>query len=235
MPRSDGLPRTEVPAAFDAGARAYDRLVGANPGYHHHLRLSAQRLGLPDGGAGLRLLDAGCGTGASTAALLTVAPAAQIVAFDASAQMLEQARAKDFPSSVRFVHATLDEFDADGNFDACLAAYLVRNLPDPDAGLRKLHGLLRPGGRLAVHEYSVADSRRARAVWDAVCWSIIIPAGRLATGDGRLYRHLWRSVQQFDGATAFTQRLQAAGFGDVTEQTMPGWQRGVVHTFSGVR
>jgi ubiquinone/menaquinone biosynthesis C-methylase UbiE len=111
----------------------------------------------------------------------------------------------------------------------------VRNLPDPDAGLRKLHGLLRPGGRLAVHEYSVADSRRARAVWDAVCWSIIIPAGRLTTGDSRLYRHLWRSVQQFDGATAFAQRLNAAGFRDIAEHAMPGWQRGVVHTFTGVR
>ena len=27
-----GLSRTEVPGAFDAGAGAYDRLVGANPG-----------------------------------------------------------------------------------------------------------------------------------------------------------------------------------------------------------
>ena len=32
------LRREEVPAAFDTGAAAYDRLVGANPGYHAHLR-----------------------------------------------------------------------------------------------------------------------------------------------------------------------------------------------------
>ncbi len=40
--------------------------------------------GCPTTAAGLRLLDAGCGTGASTAALLSVAPHADIVAIDAS-------------------------------------------------------------------------------------------------------------------------------------------------------
>src|ERR1700761_5937015 len=93
------LGREAVPAAFDAGASAYDRLVGANPGYHKHLRLSAQRMRLPGGGRGLRLLDAGCGTGASTAALLAVAPHAEIVAFDASGEMLGQARAQTWPGS----------------------------------------------------------------------------------------------------------------------------------------
>ncbi|GAA1521043.1 class I SAM-dependent methyltransferase [Kribbella lupini] len=233
--RIDGLPRSEVPAAFDVGASAYDRLVGASPGYHRQLRLSAARLELPRQGDGLRLLDAGCGTGASTAALLAVAPRAEIVAFDASAQMLEQARAKGFPSSVRFVHASIEALELDGPFDACLAAYLVRNLADVDAGLAKLHGLLRPGGRLAVHEYSVADSRAARAVWNAVCWSVIIPAGRLATGDSTLYRHLWRSVLAFEGAAAFRQRLAGAGFTDVGVGQMSGWQRGVAHTFTGTR
>ena len=99
-----GLPRDEVPGAFDAGAAAYDRLVGANPGYHANLRLSAQRMGLPEGGRGARLLDAGCGTGASTAALLAAAPEAEIVAVDASGEMLTAARTKVWPSSVRFVH-----------------------------------------------------------------------------------------------------------------------------------
>ena len=45
-----GLPRREVPRAFDAAAASYDRLVAANPGYHAHLRLSAARLGIGDRG-----------------------------------------------------------------------------------------------------------------------------------------------------------------------------------------
>lgn len=227
-----GLPRAEVPGAFDGGAAAYDALVGANPGYHDHLRISARRMRIPDGGRGLRLLDAGCGTGASTAALLEAAPHAQIIGVDASAGMLEQAAAKSWPDNVRFVHSPIEEF-TDGEFDGILAAYLIRNLADPEAQLRRFMAMLRPGAPLALHEYSVADSRSARAVWNAVCWGIIIPAGWRKTGDSTLYRHLWRSVNTFDGATRFQSRLSAAGFTGVHSETVPGWQRGIVHTFIG--
>ncbi|AQT82709.1 ubiquinone biosynthesis methyltransferase UbiE [Mycolicibacterium litorale] len=229
-----GLQREQVPEAFDVGARAYDRLVGANPGYHDHLRISARRMRIPDGGRGLRLLDAGCGTGASTAALLQAAPHAEIVAVDASSGMLAEATAKTWPASVRFVHSPIEaiaDAGVHGAFDAILAAYLVRNLADPDSQLRTFRHLLRPGGTLAIHEYSVGDSRAAKAIWNAVCWGIIIPSGWRQTGDSTLYRHLWRSVNTFDGAAAFQRRLVAAGFTGVHSETMPGWQRDIVHTF----
>lgn len=232
----EGLPKPQVPGAFDVGARAYDRLVGANPGYHNHLRMSARRMRIPNGGRGLRLLDAGCGTGASTAALLEAAPHAEIVAVDASAGMLEQAAAKAWPDSVRFVHTPIEglaDTGVTGPFDGILAAYLLRNLADPDAQLRRFRELLRPGATLAVHEYSVADSTAAQAIWNAVCWGIIIPAGRWQTGDSTLYRHLWRSVNTFDGAADLQRRLVAAGFTGVHSETMPGWQHNIVHTFLG--
>jgi ubiquinone/menaquinone biosynthesis C-methylase UbiE len=230
------LPRALVPAAFDAGAFAYDRLVGASPGYHAHLRLSAQRLGLPNQGRGLRLLDAGCGTGASTAALLHAAPHAEIVAVDASRGMLDEAKNKSWPSSVRFVHTPVESLADNGvvgPFDGIFAAYLIRNLADPDAQLRQLRGLLAPGATLAVHDYSVRDSRLATAVWSAVCWGIIIPSGWRQTRDTTLYRHLWRSVLTFDGATRLRQRLRDAGFVSVRSQTMPGWEANIAHTFLG--
>ncbi len=233
---ADGLPKADVPGAFDVGAAAYDRLVGANPGYHDHLRISARRMRIPGGGRGLRLLDAGCGTGASTAALLEAAPYAEIIAVDASAGMLEQAAAKAWPDSVRFVHTpieALSQAGVEGPFDGILAAYLLRNLADPDAQLRRFHALLAPGATLAVHEYSVRDSRAAQAIWNAVCWGIIIPAGWRRTGDSTLYRHLWRSVNSFDGAANVQRRLVAAGFAGVHSETMPGWQRNIVHTFLG--
>jgi ubiquinone/menaquinone biosynthesis C-methylase UbiE len=106
--------RETVPAALDAGAFAYDRLVGASPGHHAQLRQSASRMRLPDEGGGLRLLDAGCGTGASTAALLAVAPRAEITAIDPSGEMLARARAKQWPASVTFVHAPVEELAAAG-------------------------------------------------------------------------------------------------------------------------
>ncbi|MFF8657393.1 class I SAM-dependent methyltransferase [Streptomyces huasconensis] len=219
-------------AAFDHAARTYDRLVAANPGYHAHLRRSARRLGLPDGGAGLRVLDLGCGTGASTAALLRAAPLAEIVAVDASRGMLDRAKAKRWPPGVCFVHAaaeSLDRAGVEGPFDAVFAAYLFRNLADPDAVLAAARELLAPRGRLGVHEYTLSGRTRDRAVWTAVCNGVVLPAGTL-TGDRRLYRHLFRSVVDFDTAAAFAARVRRAGFRDVRVLPMPGWQTGIAHT-----
>jgi ubiquinone/menaquinone biosynthesis C-methylase UbiE len=233
---SRGLPRDEVPAAFDAHAESYDKLVGANPGYHEHLRMSVRRMRIPERGRGLRLLDAGCGTGASTRALLSVLPEAEIVAIDASAGMLAEAATKRWPPSVRFVHSRVEDLaDAgvEGPFDGIFAAYLLRNLDDPDATLGRFRELLRPGGTLALHEYSVRDSAVATATWNAVCWGVIIPLGRLRTGDATLYHHLRRSVTGFDGASALRNRLRVNGFSAVHSETVPGWQRDVVHTFLG--
>ncbi|MFI2620142.1 class I SAM-dependent methyltransferase [Streptomyces sp. NPDC018584] len=219
-------------AAFDHAAPAYDRLVAANPGYHAHLRRSARRLGLPDGGAGLRVLDLGCGTGASTDALLRAAPLAEIVAVDASRGMLDRAEAKRWPPGVSFVHAAAEDLDragVRGPFDAVFAAYLFRNLADPDAVLATTRELLAPAGRLGVHEYTLSGRTIDRAVWTAVCHGVVLPAGTL-TGDRRLYRHLFRSVVDFDTAAAFAARVRRAGFREVCVLPMPGWQTGIVHT-----
>jgi len=236
--RTARITPADVARSFDQHAHGYDKLVAANPGYHEHLRMSARRMGLPGQGAGLRLLDVGCGTGASTAALLDAAPEAEIMAVDASAEMLAQARRKVWPERVRFVHGDAADLAASGvrgPFDGILAAYLVRNLARPDAALRRFHDLLRPGAPLALHEYSVRDSVRSRAVWTGVCWSVIIPMGLVRTGSSDLYRYLWRSVRRFDGVQALSQRLRHAGFDDVRVQTVPGWQQHIVHTFLGRR
>lgn len=224
----------DVATSFDHGATSYDALVGSNPGYHDHLRRSAQRMAIPDGGRGLRLLDAGCGTGLSTAALLSVAPHAEIVGVDGSAGMLAVAKAKAWPPSVRFVHSHIEvmaDAGVDGPFDGILAAYLVRNLDDPDTQLQEFCRLLRPGATLAVHEYSVRDSLVASAVWNLVSSTIIVPAGRLRTGDASLYRYLRRSVNDFDGARDFLDRLRRNGFDNARSEAMTGWQRNIVHTF----
>jgi ubiquinone/menaquinone biosynthesis C-methylase UbiE len=223
----------DLTAAFDRAAHAYDRLTAANPGCHRELHRSARRLRLPHGGAGLRVLDLGCGTGASTRALLEAAPHARITAVDASAGMLERALAKPWPDQVRFLHLTAEELpaaDREGPYDAVLAACLLRNVTDPDAVLSAVRALLRPAGRLAVHEYSLSGSPLHSALWTTVCRGVIMPAGTL-TGDRELYRHLFSSVLAFDTAPAFVSRLTRAGFTGVRAVPVAGWQTGVVHTF----
>jgi len=226
--------KREVPTDFDGAAESYDVLTGLNPGYHRHLRTSAQRLALPRGGRGLRVLDLCCGTGLSTEALRTVYPEASIVGLDASQGMLAIARSKPLLQGIDFVHGDATDpagAGVRGPFDAILMAYGIRNVPDPDACLRNVHALLAPGGAICFHEYSVKDSRTARAVWDAVCFGIIIPSGAIAGSGTRIYRYLRRSVNAFDGVRAFEARLGRAGFAAVRTEPMDGWQRGVVHSF----
>lgn len=235
-----GLVKAEVMGEFDRTAPHYDRLVGLDPGYHAHLR-SAAGLVARAVGPGARVLDAGCGTGASTQALLSMLVDPEIVAVDASAGMIEVARRKPWPSSVRFVAASIDDLPdlpdlpalgVSGTVDAVFAAYLLRNVPDPDTTLAALRGLLRPGGVLVLHDYSLAERPLPRLTWTAVCWSAIIPAAWLVSGDTRLYRYLWRSVREFDSPSRLRRRLLEAGFTRVSEHPAHGWHRGILHTIT---
>ncbi|QUW89240.1 hypothetical protein KE639_00414 [Streptomyces sp. V17-9] len=62
------LPRDAAPTSgSDHGPGHRDRPVAPGPGCHARLRRSVRRPGRTDGGAGRRVLDPGCGTGASTA------------------------------------------------------------------------------------------------------------------------------------------------------------------------
>ncbi|MDQ4085829.1 MAG: class I SAM-dependent methyltransferase [Actinomycetota bacterium] len=233
-----GADRVTVPERFDTVASHYDLLVHLNPGYHRHLRLSARRLSLECSTHRLRLLDVGCGTGASTAALLHVYPDAEVVGIDASAGMIAAARAKPWPAGVRFVHAraedlttALERAAVRPGFDGALAAYLVRNVTHREGLLGALRDALMPGGRLAVHEYSVADSRWARLRWRIVCRGVIMPLAWAVSGDTSLYRYLERSVLGFDGVRAFERQMRGVGFTDVHTLPVGGWQRGIAHTF----
>jgi ubiquinone/menaquinone biosynthesis C-methylase UbiE len=229
------MPLTEqkeaVPSEFDRVAKRYDLLTGLNPGYRKHLRWSAERLELDPAP---RVLDLCCGTGLSTKALLDVYPEARITALDGSAEMLAAARSKGWADGVEWLQG--DAMDpaasgVEGPFDGILMAYGIRNMPDADGCLSRLVQLLAPGGAVCFHEYSVADSRRSRFIWNAVSLGVIIPGGLLTAGTTRIYRYLRRSVLDFDGVRAFERRLRRAGFADVRTLPMDGWQRGIVHSF----
>lgn len=236
----------EVPEAFDEVADRYDLMVALNPGYHAHLRHSATSLvsGLVPG-LGSRVVDVGCGSGASTRALVDElnrsGVRAEVLGVDGSAGMLAQAERKAWPSWVRFAQGRAESLEtvcADADFqplDGVFAAYLLRNVPDRDALLRSVFALLRPGGTVVIHEYSVAGRPVAEAVWTAVCRGIVVPLGWLTSRRTRLYHYLWRSVMDMDSVEQVMQRMVDAGFEDVRTRSVGGWQRGIIHTFHGRR
>jgi len=221
--------------AFDLAASRYDLLTRLNPGYHRHLASAGRELAARLGTTPGLLLDLGCGSGSSTAALVRAVPGARIVGVEASAGMLEQARAKPWPSRVEFAHTPAQHLPRLGlpAADGVMAAYLLRNLTidDRDAVLTAIRDQLTPGGWLVVHEYSVAGRRLATLTWDLVCWLVVIPLSWLLRGSPRLYRYLWRSVRGFDTTSQMVRRLEASGFVAVEHLAVPGWQRGILHTF----
>lgn len=243
----------DVPAAFDRAAATYDTMVNLNPGYHRHLQSAADALveKLPEG-RGLTVVDLGCGSGASTDALVNSmghrGQTYTAIGVDGSAGMLAEARAKPWPTWVSFAQARAEDLSSlmdGGDLDGVagvpgggpsavagvMAAYLFRNLSDRDAVLSSVWDLLAPGGVLVVQDYSVAGSPRARSTWTAVSWSVVIPLAKVVNRDTRLYRYLWRSVLDNDAVDVFAERMLAAGFVDVEHRTVGGWQAGILHTF----
>jgi SAM-dependent methyltransferase len=104
--------------------------------------------------AGDRLIDVGAGTGG--AALLAAARGADVLAVDASPQMVARiaARAKDPAGAAGHVRAQTMDGTAlvlpDGSFDAAVSVFGVILFPDAGLGIREIVRVLKPGGRAAV-------------------------------------------------------------------------------------
>ncbi len=152
---------------YDATSRHYDR-TRVPVGVEIILGCFA-RAGPLDG---LAVLDAGCGTGAYTAAVL--GRVARVDALDLSAGMLAQARAKLEAEAeagrVAFHRGAITDLPfADGRFDAVMINQVLHHLDDSAEAGWPLHRrvfaecarVLRPGGALVVNSCSQAQIREA--------------------------------------------------------------------------
>jgi SAM-dependent methyltransferase len=135
-------------AAWDAIAAGFDAYV--TPSGNWALPEKAlERAGL---GAGMRLLDVACGSGALS--LPAARAGAQVTGVDLSPAMIERLRARaraeglgDLQARVMDGHALA--FD-DGAFDIAASQFGVMLFPELARALRELVRVTRPGGRLLL-------------------------------------------------------------------------------------
>jgi trans-aconitate 2-methyltransferase len=96
-----------------------------------------------------RVLDAGCGTGRVTAALVERLPRGEVIAVDGSPAMVEEARRRLGDSAHVFV-ADLMELELDRPVDAILSTATFHWIEDHERLFARLLEALTPGGRLAA-------------------------------------------------------------------------------------
>jgi ubiquinone/menaquinone biosynthesis C-methylase UbiE len=111
--------------------------------FHHQSVADMVRMVRLDG----LVLDNGCGNGFLADVCRDIAPAAQLVGIDISHGMLDFAR-KHHTRLVRGDSTRLPF--ADETFDTIFARSLLHHLPDPEAGVREMARVLKPGGELVV-------------------------------------------------------------------------------------
>ncbi|MBN2211305.1 MAG: methyltransferase domain-containing protein [Sedimentisphaerales bacterium] len=118
------------------------------------------------------VLEAGCGVGAQTITLARQNPDVSFVSIDISPESLGQARStieQAGLTNVEFQQADIFNLPfAPASFDHMFICYVLEHLPNPEAALRKLLAVLKPGGTLTAIEgdhgsaYFHPDSPAAR-------------------------------------------------------------------------
>ena len=101
---------------------------------------------------GQRVLDVGCGNGASALeAAARVGTGGSVVGVDLSGPMLETARrrASELGLSATFVQGDAQTIAFDASFDAVISRFGVMFFDDPARAFSNLAGALRPGGRMS--------------------------------------------------------------------------------------
>ncbi len=140
---------TSAPEGFTKGADTYDEAVRHNIAGSDRLIMS-----LP-AGEHRRVLDVGCGTGWTSAAMARRFGVETIVGVDASEGMLERFAAKvggEFPD-VRVELRNEDVMEmgvADGTFDAVVCAMALHWFPDKTGAVARMARALAPGGVLGI-------------------------------------------------------------------------------------
>jgi demethylmenaquinone methyltransferase/2-methoxy-6-polyprenyl-1,4-benzoquinol methylase len=177
----------------------------------------------PDGEA--PILDVCTGTGDLALAYARAAGKPRVIGSDFTHEMLVRAKAKsqslgnsvDTAPRPSFLEADAQALPfADNIFQIVSVAFGLRNIADTRRGLREMIRVCRPGGSVAVLEFSQPRSRVFSAVYRLYFQHVLPRIGQLVSGS-RLdaYHYLPESVGEFPCGEALCEIMRECGLAHV--------------------
>jgi demethylmenaquinone methyltransferase/2-methoxy-6-polyprenyl-1,4-benzoquinol methylase len=166
---------------------------------------------------GQAVLDLAGGTGDLTARIRKrVGPSARVCLSDINNSMLEQGRARLADAGiagVEIVQADAEDLPfADGEFDAVIIGFGLRNVTHKDAALRSMHRVLKPGGRAVVLEFSHPVLPGLGKLYDSYSFNILPLMGKVVARDEESYRYLAESIRRHPNQETLKDMMTEAGF-----------------------
>jgi len=167
------------------------------------------------------VLDIACGTGDLSQTLFETT-GARVVGMDFCRPMLSIAASK-LHNNIRLIESDALRLPfADRSFDAVTIAFGLRNLASVENGLAEILRVLRPGGSVAVLEFSKPSSRILRAVFGVYFTKLLPLMGGFISGSKSAYSYLPASVIRFPDQTELARLMQQVGFSQVTYENLTG-------------
>lgn len=162
------------------------------------------------------ILDVATGTGDLAMAAAKLHPE-HITGIDIAEQMLEVGRkkiaAQNLSGIISLQTGDSEDLPFDANsFDAVMCAYGVRNFEHLEVGLQEMHRVMRPGGKLAILEFSHPTGFPIKQLYKFYFRYILPTLGKLVSKHSRAYTYLPESVNAFPEGKVFTGMLRDCGF-----------------------
>ena len=167
---------------------------------------------------GARVLDLCCGTGDVLVALEN--RGALIAGSDFCHPMLLEARRKS--KSPLFEADALKLPLKNDSLDLITCAFGFRNLANYDQGLEEFLRVLKPGGVVAILEFSQPTNRVFGALYGFFSTRVLPRVGGMISGSRDAYSYLPESIKKFPGAEDLSALMKAAGFQRVEFERMTG-------------